>query len=195
MGQLDLRHTELLGIGNHSKVVLAPLTCPSVSSTCRTVAVKFSRPYADHKMLLNEAKIYNAFPRHLQDGKTPVVPKFYGYYVRLREVYDWDDGDNGVDDDLDEQKWKSLRTVLLNCITSILLLEACGKPVCDSPALSQRWARNFYNITLTEKGQAGHRETFEMSTRGQLCPGIILWPQHTRPARSAYPSVCRTQIH
>ncbi|KAH9987083.1 hypothetical protein BJV77DRAFT_950510, partial [Russula vinacea] len=129
-----------LGTGHHSKVVLAPLTCPSVSSVCRAVAVKFSLPFSDHKMLLNEAKIYNAFPRHLQDGKTPIVPKFYGYYVPSSKLYDWDDVNNGGDDDRDEKIRKFNRTsVLLNSISSILLLEACGKPVrTDSLALSQR---------------------------------------------------------
>ena len=154
-GRLDLRHTELLGTGHHSKAVLAPLTCPSVSSVCRAVAVKFSLPFSDHKMLLNEARIYNAFPRHLQDGKTPIVPKFYGYYVPSSKLYDWDDVNNGGDDDRDEKIRKFNRTsVLLNSISSILLLEACGKPVrTDSLALSQRWARNFYEITLMEKDQ------------------------------------------
>jgi hypothetical protein len=122
---------------------------------CRAVAVKFSLPFSDHKMLLNEAKIYNAFPRHLQDGKTPIVPKFYGYYVPSSKLYDWDDVNNGGDDDRDEKIRKFNRTsVLLNSISSILLLEACGKPVrTDSLALSQRWARNFYEITLMEKDQ------------------------------------------
>ncbi|KAF8464801.1 hypothetical protein DFH94DRAFT_784617 [Russula ochroleuca] len=136
--QLDLRHTELLGVGHHSKVLLAPLTFPSTPSVRHAVAVKFSLPYSSHKMLLDEAKIYNAFPRDLQDGNTPIVPKFYGYYVRSTEVFDRDDGNNGGDNDL-EKCWKSFQTVLLNSITSILLLEACGKPVnTDCLALSQR---------------------------------------------------------
>jgi hypothetical protein len=153
-------------------------------------------------MLLDEAKIYNAFPRDLQDGNTPIVPKFYGYYVRSTEVFDRDDGNNGGDNDL-EKCWKSFQTVLLNSITSILLLEACGKPVnTDCLALSQRWARNLYKITLTEKDQpfdfgkqAGHRETFETFTQSELCARIILRAQHTHPAWSAYPASCRTQLY
>jgi hypothetical protein len=46
-------------------------------------------------MLLNEAKIYNAFPRHLHRRDIPVVPKFYGYYVPHTEVFDQPDNNNG----------------------------------------------------------------------------------------------------
>jgi hypothetical protein len=152
--QLDLRHAELLGVGHHSKVVLAPLTFPSAPSVRRAVAVKMSVPFSSHEMLLNEAKIYNAFPRNLQDGDAPTVPKFYGYYVHSTEAFDWDYGNNGGDNCSAEDDWKESRTDMLNSIASILLLEACGKPVqTESLALSHRWARNFYKITLTEKDQ------------------------------------------
>ena len=155
-GQLDLRHSELLGVGHHSKVVLAPLTFSSTPSVRRAVAVKTSLPYASHEMLLNEAKIYNAFPRNLQDGDAPTVPKFYGYYVHSTEVFDWDYGNNCVDNPL-AVMWDRNRTDMLNTVTSILLLEACGKPVdTNSLALSHRWAHNFYKTTLTEKDQPLH---------------------------------------
>jgi hypothetical protein len=122
----------------------------------RAVAVKTSLPYASHEMLLNEAKIYNAFPRNLQDGDAPTVPKFYGYYVHSTEVFDWDYGNNCVDNPL-AVMWDRNRTDMLNTVTSILLLEACGKPVdTNSLALSHRWAHNFYKTTLTEKDQPLH---------------------------------------
>jgi hypothetical protein len=102
-------------------------------------------------MLLNEAKIYNAFPRKLQDGDAPIVPKFYGYYVPSTEAFDRDDnGNNGVsgdDDGLNEEEWKTVRT-LFGFISPILLLEACGKQV-HTRSLSQtdKWAHNFNKIT------------------------------------------------
>lgn len=82
-------------------------------------------------MLLEEAKVYNAFPRDLQDGDVPVVPKFYGYYVPSTEASDRDDSgddDGGNDYGVDEEEWKSVRKVIKK-ITPILLLEACGKQV------------------------------------------------------------------
>jgi hypothetical protein len=154
MGQLDLRCSKFLGKGHHSKVVLALLTIPSASSLRRAVAVKFSLPYASREMHLNEAKIYNAFPRNLQAGVAPIVPKFYGYYAPSTEVFDLDGGNGGGDDDLDKETRKAVRKVvrtdLLNTIPPILLIEACGKQV-RSRYLSHtdRWARNFYKITPT----------------------------------------------
>ena len=82
-------------------------------------------------MLLEEAKVYNAFPRDLQDGDIPVVPKFYGYYAPSIEAFDRDDSgddDGGNDYGVDEEEWKSVRRVIKE-ITPILLLEACGKQV------------------------------------------------------------------
>ena len=66
-----------------------------------TVAAKAGFRSAEARpLLLNEGKMYNAFPKHLQEGWCglnlvapilhpvpvgPVVPKFYGYYVPVRE--------------------------------------------------------------------------------------------------------------
>ena len=98
-------------------------------------------------MLLNEAKIYNAFPRNLQDGDTPIVPKFYGYYMPSTEASDLDDSNHGDADGLDKEKWKAVRKALLGSNTSILLVEACGKPVGScSLTGSARWALDFYKI-------------------------------------------------
>lgn len=82
-------------------------------------------------MLSNEAKIYNAFPRNLQDGEIPVVPRFYGYYAPSTEALEWDDnGNNGSGNDygLDEEEWKCVRE-RIKSLSPILLLEACGKQV------------------------------------------------------------------
>lgn len=99
-------------------------------------------------MLLNEAKIYNAFPRELQAGNNPVVPKFYGYYVPSTEAFECDDNGNegGSDDDtdnFDEKEWNTVRS-MLDVISPILLLEACGKDV-QSHYLSDkdRWGTQF----------------------------------------------------
>ena len=82
-------------------------------------------------MLLEEAKIYNTFPRNLQDGEIPVVPKFYGYYAPSTEALEWGDNGNngsGIDYDLDEDEWKCVREQI-ESLSPILLLEACGEQV------------------------------------------------------------------
>jgi hypothetical protein len=109
-------------------------------------------PNSDHSMLLNEAKIYSAFPRNLQDGDIPVVPKFYGYYSPCPEALLW--VDNGNDDDLEKKKWKAMRNVLLRSITSFLLVEACGEQV-DANMLSRiaRCVRNLIRISQTMDGK------------------------------------------
>ena len=114
------------------------------------VAVKFSNPYSDsaRKMLLNEAKIYNAFPHNLQGGDVPVVPKFYGCYAPYIKVSDRVDSGNG-NGNLDEEEWK--HEMMRECLP-ILLLEACGKEVCTSSlSRSSRWERNCHNISLHDR--------------------------------------------
>jgi hypothetical protein len=93
-------------VGNHSVVHRAALRLPVPLSARSptgevTVAAKtgFSNEEA-RRLLLNEGKIYGAFPKHLQEDwcgmnlvapithPVPVhavVPKFYGYYVPVRE--------------------------------------------------------------------------------------------------------------
>ncbi|KAI0290149.1 hypothetical protein BC826DRAFT_1028346 [Russula brevipes] len=129
-GQLDLRCSKYLGSGNHSKVVLAPLTLPSTAaapSVRGAVAVKLAREgRSERDMLLNEAKIYNAFASSLHEGcyshGLPIVPKFYGYYVPSLGTLKYDD------DKLTEEDWKTVQQ-LLRHITPILLLEPCGKQI------------------------------------------------------------------
>ncbi|KAH9986890.1 hypothetical protein BJV74DRAFT_774470 [Russula compacta] len=134
-GQLDLRYSEYLGSGQHSEVVIAPLTIPSTaaaSSIRGSVAVKMAdyRENADREMLLREAKIYNAFPRELQEGwhhVPPIVPKFYGYYVPSFEAFD----NYGDDDKLSDTDRENVRKYIMR-ISPILLLEPCGKQIWAS---------------------------------------------------------------
>jgi hypothetical protein len=152
-GQLDLRCSQSLGVGHHSEIFLAPLTFPSTtpgSTVHVAVAVKLSKPWAEaREMLLNEAKIYNAFPRHLHRRDIPVVPKFYGYYVPHTEIFDRLDNDNGSGDS-DKEKCK--RGKLPKYIAPILLLEACGRAVRRSTLLnSERWACNYHYISLGDR--------------------------------------------
>ncbi len=100
-------------------------------------------------MLLNEAKIYDAFPRHLHRHDIPVVPKFYGYYVPHTEVFDRLDNDNGSSD---SGKEKFKRGKLPKCIVPILLLESCGMAVRGSALLdSERWVCNYHYISLDDR--------------------------------------------
>jgi hypothetical protein len=93
-------------------------------------------------MLLNEAKIYNAFPRELQEGTSyapPVVPKFYGYYVPSLKAFD----SHADDEKFSKEEWKHIRKVLMNH-TPILLMEACGKQICaENLHPLNRWAQFF----------------------------------------------------
>jgi hypothetical protein len=104
-------------------------------------------------MLLNEAEIYNAFPRELQEGTSyapPVVPKFYGYYVPSLEAFD----SHADDENFSKEERKCIRKVLKNH-TPILLMEACGRQICaeDLPP-SNRWAQFFYKcLTISKKDQ------------------------------------------
>jgi hypothetical protein len=129
--RLDLRRNKYLGSGNHSQVTLAPLTlpaCAAAPSVRGAVAVKLAKPSPEEReMLLHEAKIYNAFPRELQEGTTdqpPVVPKFYGYYVPSREAFDSQSYDDKFTEEDRKAVWETIERV-----TPLLLLEPCGTPI------------------------------------------------------------------
>jgi hypothetical protein len=152
-GQLDLRCSKRLGVGNHSEVFLAPLTFPSTtpkSTIHGVVAVKLTKSDDDAQMLRHEAKIYNAFPRDLHEADIPVVPNFYGYYMPHTEVSDRVNNDND-NSNSDEKEWE--REMLSEGIVGpILLLEACGEPVCaDTLSDSGRWACNYHYISLDRR--------------------------------------------
>ncbi|KAI9511041.1 hypothetical protein F5148DRAFT_436827 [Russula earlei] len=89
------------------------------------VAVKIARP-GEREMLEDEGKIYNAFPRKLQEGCSqtpipPVVPKFYGYYVPSLAEFD-----GKAYDELNDEEKDHVRC-MINRISPILLLEQCGE--------------------------------------------------------------------
>jgi hypothetical protein len=100
-------------------------------------------------MLLNEAKIYNAFPRKLHTSDVPVVPKFYGYHVPHAEVFDWVNNNNGSSNS-DKEEWEC--GMLSKCVAPILLLEACGRAVRGSALLdSENWVCNYHYISLDSR--------------------------------------------
>ncbi|KAH9953845.1 hypothetical protein BC827DRAFT_1245892 [Russula dissimulans] len=79
-------------------------------------------------MLWNEARIYNAFPRELQEASPdgpPVVPKFYGFYTP------------SVAFDYPKVPAEDRTTVrkMIKSISPILLLEECGKQLMGRAAL------------------------------------------------------------
>jgi len=91
-GWINLQCAHHLGNGSHSDVIREYLVLPCTGTApgqVDPIAVKLAR--SDVDMLWTEAKIYNAFPRALQEGSPhtpPVVPKFYGFYV-LSEEFDY----------------------------------------------------------------------------------------------------------
>jgi len=119
-------------MGSHSNVIIAPLVLPSTAtapSVVGRVAVKtgvglFGDKYSttDRDMLWNEARIYNAFPRSLQEGSPdgpPVVPQFYGFYIPS-VAFDYPK--------LSAEERNPVRK-MIKSISPILLLEPCGKRI------------------------------------------------------------------
>jgi hypothetical protein len=140
MAYLNLARAPLLGTGHHSLVHRASLRLPpplaANSPTGEvTVAAKVAfQEWSARELLDNEAKIYDAFPEHLMENwcglnlvapiKEPVpvgavVPRFYGYYLPVKE-----------DDDNVKEKSESddVRSNDQNR-SPILLLEECGSPI------------------------------------------------------------------
>ena len=136
VAHLHLTQNHRFGVGHHSLVHHAPLTLPEpLSAHSRNgrviVAAKSAFNHESARHLLNrEAKIYNAFPRHLSEDwcgfnlatpckhpvpAGPVVPKFYGYYVPVK----MEDGKEVLRNDEKDSESPS----------PILLMEECGKPV------------------------------------------------------------------
>ncbi|KAI0699602.1 hypothetical protein C8T65DRAFT_659143 [Cerioporus squamosus] len=89
--------------GSHGYVRRAAFTRKEVGAgekvatvTHQVLAKHAARSCEGHRMLHNEAMLYNMFPRELMDavdpeGHPPVVPKFYGFYVPLTGWVDIDD--------------------------------------------------------------------------------------------------------
>ncbi|KAI0761349.1 hypothetical protein BD413DRAFT_486168 [Trametes elegans] len=139
---LHLSKANRIGTGNHSYVYRAPLTLPPPLSAHSptgqvTVAAKLSyQRCTAHGLLRNEAKVYDSFPKHIQEEycgydivppcrfpvpATAVVPKFFGYYLPVNERGDVLDNhhDNCSEDNPCDVDWPS----------PILLMEECGNPV------------------------------------------------------------------
>ncbi|KAJ7161989.1 hypothetical protein C8R43DRAFT_1063213 [Mycena crocata] len=144
VARLNLSSAPRLGIGNHSVVHRAALRLPhplagrSPSGEV-TVAAKTSFSNSEARaLLLNEGRIYDAFPKHLQEDwcglnlvapithPVPVhavVPKFYGYYAPVREDVERD-RQAAFKYSTSYQSWSRM--------SPILLLEECGSPIVPS---------------------------------------------------------------
>ncbi|KAF7361064.1 hypothetical protein MSAN_01137300 [Mycena sanguinolenta] len=109
IARLNLSSAPILGTGNHSVVCRAalrlppPLSASAARSSTGEVAVAAKTAHSGSEaraLLRNEGKMYDAFPKHLQEDwcglnlvapivhPVPVgavVPKFYGYYVPVME--------------------------------------------------------------------------------------------------------------
>ncbi|KAI0289416.1 hypothetical protein B0F90DRAFT_1794481 [Multifurca ochricompacta] len=127
IGQIDLRNHEYLGSGNHSYVALAPLTLPSTTDAPPVhgaVAVKLAL-FDEGELLMNEAKIYCAFPRELQEDRgfdlPSVVPKSYGYYQASHGAFE----SQSLVGEFTNYERKEICKVLQH-VSTFLLIEHCG---------------------------------------------------------------------
>ncbi|KAJ7659336.1 hypothetical protein DFH06DRAFT_989830 [Mycena polygramma] len=149
IAHLNLAAAPCLGVGNHSVVHRAALRLPRPLSARSptgevTVAAKagFSGEEA-RRLLLNEGKIYDAFPKHLQESwcglnlvapilhPVPVgavVPKFYGYYVPREGNGDPATGSIKAK----EQEQTTEPSGSWHQMSPLLLLEECGSPIVSS---------------------------------------------------------------
>ncbi|KAJ7479762.1 hypothetical protein FB451DRAFT_1031491, partial [Mycena latifolia] len=149
IAHLNLSSAPRIGVGNHSVVVRAALRLPrplgARSPTGEvTVAAKTGFPNEEARRLLhNEGKIYGAFPKHLMEDwcglnlvapithPVPVhavVPKFYGYYVPVREDdYEKEDEATALARFERSNSYKDWKRM-----SPILLLEECGDPIVPS---------------------------------------------------------------
>ena len=142
VAHLHLDSANQLGSGHHSHVYCAPLTLPPpLSARSRTgqctVAAKLAQARCTaHRLLHNEADIYNAFPKHAQEEycglnivppcfRYPVpvgaiVPKFFGFYEPVTDPA----RRSGVHRGCSEN-----RPCSVDWMSPILLMEECGEPV------------------------------------------------------------------
>ncbi|KAI0672167.1 hypothetical protein C8Q78DRAFT_1077726 [Trametes maxima] len=149
VAHLHIRRSNRLGEGHHSYVYRAPLTLPPpLSAHSRTgqvtVAAKLAFPHCTaHTLLHNEARVYSQFPRHLQEEYCgfnivspcyypvpvgPVVPKFYGFYLPVKEDGSIDAGAGGPDGARHSHCYED-EPCGAPWLSPILLMEECGKPV------------------------------------------------------------------
>ncbi|KDQ58462.1 hypothetical protein JAAARDRAFT_176423 [Jaapia argillacea MUCL 33604] len=136
IAHLFLSASDKIGRGHHSHVYRGQMKLPRPLSARSpnkrvTVAAKLARAGSGPRRLLdNEAKIYNEFPKDLTEDwwgynlitpcrfpmpVVPVVPKFYGYWLPVDEA-EVDEGrkcGEGID----------------SARSPILLIEECGTPI------------------------------------------------------------------
>ncbi|KAJ7320719.1 hypothetical protein DFH08DRAFT_641833, partial [Mycena albidolilacea] len=152
IAHLNLSSAPVLGVGNHSVVFRSALRLPQPLSGRSptgevTVAAKTGFCGEEARRLLhNEGKIYDAFPKHLQEEwcglnlvtpimhpvpVTAVVPKFYGYYVPPEGENDCEEEDKDAYKYIEANaRFKSSPSYRAwHSMSPILLLEECGKPI------------------------------------------------------------------
>ena len=142
VANLHLDSANQLGSGHHSFVYRAPLTLPPpLSARSRTgqctVAAKLAyRRCTDHRLLHNEADVYNALPKDAQEEycglnivppchRFPVpvgaiVPKLFGFYMPEGE---------SAEMKRDHASCSEGSPCRVNWMSPILLMEECGEPV------------------------------------------------------------------
>ncbi|KAJ7186494.1 hypothetical protein C8R46DRAFT_879731 [Mycena filopes] len=150
IAHLNMSGAPCLGTGHHSTVHRAALRLPlplTARSPTGEVAVAAKTGFSNseaRELLQNEGKIYGAFPQHLMETSCgfnlvapithpvpvgAVVPKFYGYYVPVREDVEREK----------EEAATALRSFKAtpafkawDRLSPILLLQECGSPITPS---------------------------------------------------------------
>ncbi|KAI9511040.1 hypothetical protein F5148DRAFT_437005 [Russula earlei] len=167
---LDLRRLNTSARATHSIVMLAPLTLPSIAATPSmrgAVAVKLAKaPRSDRRMLGGEGRIYNVFPRKLQEGCSqtpipvpPVVPKFYGYYAPSLAEFD-----GQAHDELNDEGGYPNRHMTAS-MSPILLLEQFGKPISAKDIYGADGCAQFSQLPARKKGSTLGLKTGRNSSR------------------------------
>ncbi|KAJ6511193.1 hypothetical protein C8R45DRAFT_814758 [Mycena sanguinolenta] len=146
IARLNLSSAPILGTGNHSVVCRValrlppPLSASAARSPTGEVAVAAKMAFSGveaRRLLHNEGKMYDAFPKHLQEDwcglnlvapithPVPVgavVPKFYGYYEPVSDPVA--EAAHISRDFMQTSSYRAWRRM-----SPILLLEECGKPI------------------------------------------------------------------
>ncbi|KAI0704178.1 hypothetical protein C8T65DRAFT_709147 [Cerioporus squamosus] len=159
VAHLHLHPINRFGSGHHSFVYRAPLTLPPpLSARSRTgqctVAAKLAyRRCTAHRLLNNEAEVYNAFPKHTQEEycgfnfvppchRYPVpvgavVPKFFGFYVPVS---------NSHPDDVFHADCSEDDPCSIDRMSPILLMEECGQPVGPEKFTADQSASRYCSV-------------------------------------------------
>ena len=183
VAQLHLSKNNRFGAGNHSFVYRAPLTLPAPlyarsQSGQVTVAAKLAHNRCTaHGLLQNEARVYDALPKHTQEDwcgynivpqcrfpvpVSAIAPKFYGYYLPVD-----DKGNVKVNE---HKNCSEDRPCTVEWPSPILLMEECGNPVQPSKfTADQRYAhppQRFASQPVLIRTTSGYRtECFSLILR------------------------------